>query len=238
MLRCRKSSAARLLDGWPRTDHRRLPPRGAVRHSLLVRERELQFADLQPALLSAARRWRPPCACAKSWPNSGALLQMQEMAARYGCDISHLARTAREAVQWLYRSPTGGGEVAERRRHVAGARHLPRHLYRTRSARRFVNEEQAQELIDHFIMKIRMVRFCAPRNLIRCSPGSHLGDGGAGRHGAGWSHPVSKTTFRYLHTLHTMGPAPEPNLTVLWSRCRRRLKICRPGLYRHLVAAV
>ncbi|MCS5873267.1 hypothetical protein LN650_12215 [Klebsiella pneumoniae subsp. pneumoniae] len=44
------------------------------------------------------------------------------------------------------------------------------------------------------------------------SGGSHLGDGGAGRHGAGWSHPGQQTTFRYLHTLHTMGPAPEPNL--------------------------
>lgn len=103
-----------------------------------VRERELQFADLQPALergeaLEATLRLREELA-----EQRRALLQMQEMAARYGCDISHPARTAREAVQWLYFA-YGGGEVAERRRHVAGAHgHLPRHLYRTRSARRFI----------------------------------------------------------------------------------------------------
>ncbi|MCS5881241.1 hypothetical protein LNP17_19335 [Klebsiella variicola subsp. variicola] len=70
-----------------------------------------------------------------------ALLQMQEMAARYGCDMRPPgARTAREAVQWLYFALPGGGEVAERRRHVAGAHgHLPRHLFiETRSARRFI----------------------------------------------------------------------------------------------------
>ncbi len=102
MLRCRKSGVLTATGRlWPRTDHRRLPPRGAVRHSL----RSANVSCSLPTCsrpLSAARRWRPPCACAKSWPNSGALLQMQEMAARYGCDIAHPARTAREAVQWLY----------------------------------------------------------------------------------------------------------------------------------------
>ncbi len=141
MLRCRKSGVlTRLPDGYgPRTDHRRLPPRGAVRHSL----RSANVSCSLPTCsrpLSAARRWRPPCACAKSWPNSGAR-----------CCRCRRWRPATAAISLTRRalpgrrcsgstSPTGGGgEVAERRRHVAGAHgHLPRHLYRTRSARRFI----------------------------------------------------------------------------------------------------
>lgn len=136
MLRCRKSGVLTgLPDGYGRGriigDYRRVALYG-IRY--LVRERELQFADLQPALergeaLETTLRLREELA-----EQRRALQQMQEMAARYGCDIAHPARTAREAVQWLYFA-YGGGEVAERRRHVAGAHgHLPRHLYRTRSA--------------------------------------------------------------------------------------------------------
>ncbi len=141
MLRCRKSGVLTRATGrlWPRTDHRRLPPRGAVRHSatwsanvscsLPTCSRPLERGEA----LEATLRLREELA-----EQRRALLQMQEMAARYGCDISHPARTAREAVQWLYFA-YGGGEVAERRRHVAGAHgYLPRHLYRTRSARRFI----------------------------------------------------------------------------------------------------
>ncbi len=82
-----------------------------------------------------------------------------------------------------------------------------------------LNEEQAQELIDHFIMKIRMVRFLRTPEFDSLFSGDPIWAtevlGGMGLDGRTL---VSKTTFRYLHTLHTMGPAPEPNLTVLWSQ--------------------
>lgn len=104
MLRCRKSGVLTgLPDGYGRGriigDYRRVALYG-IRY--LVRERELQFADLQPALergeaLEATLRLREELA-----EQRRALQQMQEMAARYGCDIAHPARTAREAVQWLY----------------------------------------------------------------------------------------------------------------------------------------
>jgi formate C-acetyltransferase len=99
---------------------------------------------------------------------------------------------------------------------------------------------QAQELIDHFIMKIRMVRFLRTPEFDTLFSGDPIWAteviGGMGLDGRTL---VTKTTFRYLHTLHTMGPAPEPNLTILWSNAADRVQeICRPGVDRHLVAAV
>ena len=186
----------------------------------LVRERELQFADLQPALergeaLEATLRLREELA-----EQRRALLQMQEMAARLGCDISLPARTAREAVQWLYFA-----YLAAVKSQNGGAMSLGRtatflDIYIERDLRAgLLNEEQAQELIDHFIMKIRMVRFLRTPEFDSLFSGDPIWAtevlGGMGLDGRTL---VSKTTFRYLHTLHTMGPAPEPNLTVLWSQ--------------------
>jgi formate C-acetyltransferase len=142
------------------------------------------------------------------------------MAARYGCDISHPARTAREAVQWLYFA-----YLAAVKSQNGGAMSLGRtatflDIYIERDLRAgLLNEEQAQELIDHFIMKIRMVRFLRTPEFDTLFSGDPIWAtevlGGMGLDGRTL---VSKTTFRYLHTLHTMGPAPEPNLTVLWSQ--------------------
>ncbi len=119
----------------------------------------------------------------------------------------------------LLRLP-GGGEVAS-----GGAMSLGRtatflDIYIERDLRAgLLNEEQAQELIDHFIMKIRMVRFLRTPEFDSLFSGDPIWAtevlGGMGLDGRTL---VSKTTFRYLHTLHTMGPAPEPNLTVLWSQ--------------------
>lgn len=222
MLRCRKSGVLTgLPDGYGRGriigDYRRVALYG-IRY--LVRERELQFADLQPALergeaLEATLRLREELA-----EQRRALLQMQEMAARYGCDIAHPARTAREAVQWLYFA-----YLAAVKSQNGGAMSLGRtatflDIYIERDLRAgLLNEEQAQELIDHFIMKIRMVRFLRTPEFDSLFSGDPIWAtevlGGMGLDGRTL---VSKTTFRYLHTLHTMGPAPEPNLTVLWSQ--------------------
>ncbi|AID25973.1 formate C-acetyltransferase [Salmonella bongori] len=221
MLRCRKSGVLTgLPDGYGRGriigDYRRVALYG-IRY--LVRERELQFADLQSRLekgqdLEATIRLREELA-----EHRRALLQMQEMAAKYGYDISRPACNVREAVQWLYfaylaavKSQNGGAMSLGRT-----ASFLDIYIERDFNAGT-LNEQQAQELIDHFIMKIRMVRFLRTPEFDSLFSGDPIWAteviGGMGLDGRTL---VTKNSFRYLHTLHTMGPAPEPNLTVLWS---------------------
>ena len=221
MLRCRKSGVLTgLPDGYGRGriigDYRRVALYG-IRY--LVRERELQFADLQSNLewgqnLEATIRLREELS-----EHRRALLQMQEMAAKYGCDISRPARNAQEAVQWVYfaylaavKSQNGGAMSLGRT-----ASFLDIYIERDFKAG-VLNEQQAQELIDHFIMKIRMVRFLRTPEFDTLVSGDPIWAteviGGMGLDGRTL---VTKNSFRYLHTLHTMGPAPEPNLTVLWS---------------------
>ncbi len=221
MLRCRKSGVLTgLPDGYGRGriigDYRRVALYG-IRY--LVRERELQFADLQSNLewgqnLEATIRLREELS-----EHRRALLQMQEMAAKYGCDISRPARNAQEAVQWVYfaylaavKSQNGGAMSLGRT-----ASFLDIYIERDFKAG-VLNEQQAQELVDHFIMKIRMVRFLRTPEFDTLFSGDPIWAteviGGMGLDGRTL---VTKNSFRYLHTLHTMGPAPEPNLTVLWS---------------------
>ncbi|WP_407206333.1 MULTISPECIES: formate C-acetyltransferase [Citrobacter] len=221
MLRCRKSGVLTgLPDGYGRGriigDYRRVALYG-IRY--LVRERELQFADLQSNLewgqnLEATIRLREELS-----EHRRALLQMQEMATKYGCDISRPARNAQEAVQWVYfaylaavKSQNGGAMSLGRT-----ASFLDIYIERDFKAG-ILNEQQAQELIDHFIMKIRMVRFLRTPEFDTLFSGDPIWAteviGGMGLDGRTL---VTKNSFRYLHTLHTMGPAPEPNLTVLWS---------------------
>ena len=221
MLRCRKSGVLTgLPDGYGRGriigDYRRVALYG-IRY--LVRERELQFADLQSNLeygqnLEATIRLREELA-----EHRRALLQMQEMAAKYGCDISRPAYNAQEAVQWVYfaylaavKSQNGGAMSLGRT-----ATFLDIYIERDFNSGR-LTEQQAQELIDHFIMKIRMVRFLRTPEFDTLFSGDPIWAteviGGMGLDGRTL---VTKNAYRYLHTLHTMGPAPEPNLTVLWS---------------------
>lgn len=221
MLRCRKSGVLTgLPDGYGRGriigDYRRVALYG-IRY--LVRERELQFADLQSNLeygqnLEATIRLREELA-----EHRRALLQMQEMAAKYSCDISRPARNAQEAVQWVYfaylaavKSQNGGAMSLGRT-----ATFLDIYIERDFNTGR-LTEQQAQELIDHFIMKIRMVRFLRTPEFDTLFSGDPIWAteviGGMGLDGRTL---VTKNAYRYLHTLHTMGPAPEPNLTVLWS---------------------
>ena len=141
------------------------------------------------------------------------------MAAKYGFDISRPAQNAQEAVQWLYfaylaavKSQNGGAMSLGRT-----ASFLDIYIERDFKAG-VLNEQQAQELIDHFIMKIRMVRFLRTPEFDSLFSGDPIWAteviGGMGLDGRTL---VTKNSFRYLHTLHTMGPAPEPNLTILWS---------------------
>ena len=148
-----------------------------------------------------------------------ALKGMKTMAAAYGFDISHPAENAKEAVQWLY-----FGYLAAIKTQNGAAMSVGRvstflDIYIERDLKNGVlNEEQAQELIDHMTMKFRMVKFARIPSYNELFSGdpvwATLDLAGRGMDGR---HMVTKTDYRFLHTLENMGPAPEPNLTVLYS---------------------
>ena len=148
-----------------------------------------------------------------------ALKQMKEMAKIYGYDISEPAANAKEAVQWLY-----FGYLAAIKTQNGAAMSVGRistflDIYIQRDMERgILNEEQAQELIDHLTMKFRMVKFARIPSYNQLFSGdpvwATLEVGGLGTDGRS---QVTKTCYRFLHTLENMGPSPEPNLTVLYS---------------------
>ena len=148
-----------------------------------------------------------------------ALKGMKEMAALYGCDISQPAKNAREAVQWLY-----FGYLAAIKTQNGAAMSVGRistflDIYIQRDLDRGeLTEEEAQELIDHLVMKFRMVKFARIPSYNQLFSGdpvwATLEVGGIGVDGRSM---VTKTDYRFLHTLENMGPSPEPNLTVLYS---------------------
>ena len=149
-----------------------------------------------------------------------ALGQMKEMAASYGFDISEPAKDAREAVQWLY-----FGYLAAIKTQNGAAMSVGRvstflDIYITRDLKEgTLTEKEAQELIDHLVMKLRMVKFARIPSYNQLFSGdpvwATLEVAGLGQDGR---HMVTRNDFRFLHTLENMGPAPEPNLTVLYSK--------------------
>ncbi|HJA81378.1 MAG TPA: formate C-acetyltransferase [Candidatus Mediterraneibacter intestinipullorum] len=148
-----------------------------------------------------------------------ALREMKEMAAVYGYDISKPATNAKEAVQWLY-----FGYLAAIKTQNGAAMSVGRistflDIYIQRDLENGVlTEEQAQELIDHIVMKFRMVKFARVPSYNELFSGdpvwATLEMAGIGMDGR---HMVTKNDYRFLHTLENMGPSPEPNLTVLYS---------------------
>ncbi len=149
-----------------------------------------------------------------------ALRQMKEMAASYGFDISAPAKNAREAVQWLY-----FGYLAAIKTQNGAAMSVGRvstflDIYINRDiAEGTLTESEAQELIDHFVMKLRMVKFARIPSYNQLFSGdpvwATLEVAGMGQDGRSM---VTKNDYRFLHTLENMGPAPEPNLTVLYTK--------------------
>lgn len=149
-----------------------------------------------------------------------ALEEMKQMAQAYGYDISQPAANAREAVQWLY-----FGYLAAIKTQNGAAMSVGRistflDIYIERDLREgTLTEVEAQELIDHLVMKFRMVKFARIPSYNQLFSGdpvwATLEVGGVGMDGR---HMVTKNDFRFLHTLENMGPAPEPNLTVLYTR--------------------
>lgn len=148
-----------------------------------------------------------------------ALKDIKTMAAEYGYDISYPATTAKEAVQWLY-----FGYLAAIKQQNGAAMSIGRidsfiDIYVERDLERgILTEKEAQELIDQFTMKLRMVSFIRTpeyNSLFSGNPiWATLSLAGMGMDGR---HHVTKTSYRFLNTLHNMGAAPEPNITVLWS---------------------
>ena len=148
-----------------------------------------------------------------------ALDAMKQMAAIYGFDIARPAENAAEAVQWLY-----FGYLAAIKTQNGAAMSVGRistflDIYIERDLREgTITESEAQELIDHIVMKFRMVKFARIPSYNQLFSGdpvwATLEMAGMGMDGR---HMVTKNDFRFLHTLENMGPSPEPNLTVLYS---------------------
>jgi len=180
----------------------------------LVEDKKRQLASTSTTMTSDIIREREELS-----EQIRALGEMKTMAATYGCDISHPATTAQEAIQWVY-----FGYLSAVKEQNGAAMSLGRtstfiDIYIERDiAKGILTEEQAQEMVDHFIMKLRIVKFARTpeyNSLFSGDPTwvteSLAGVGIDGRPMA------TKTSFRYLNTLNTLGSAPEPNMTVLWS---------------------
>ncbi|WP_342551819.1 formate C-acetyltransferase [Paenibacillus sp. FSL R7-0652] len=148
-----------------------------------------------------------------------ALQELKQLGEMHGFDISLPATTAKEAFQWLY-----FGYLAAIKEQNGAAMSLGRvssflDIYIERDLQEgILTEEQAQELVDHFVMKLRIVKFLRTPDYNELFSGDPTwvteSIGGMSMNG---ETRVTKNSFRFLHTLHNLGPAPEPNLTVLWS---------------------
>jgi formate C-acetyltransferase len=148
-----------------------------------------------------------------------ALGELKAMAAKYGFDISRPAETAKEAIQWLY-----FGYLAAIKEQNGAAMSIGRistflDIYVERDlSHGLITESEAQEMVDHFIMKLRQVAFLRTPDYNDLFSGDPTwvteSIGGIGLDGRPL---VTKNSFRFLHSLYNLGPAPEPNLTVLWS---------------------
>jgi formate C-acetyltransferase len=148
-----------------------------------------------------------------------ALGELKKLGEIYGYDISRPAKNAKEAIQWMY-----FGYLAAVKEQNGAAMSLGRtstfiDIYIKRDMDRgILTEQEAQELVDHFIMKLRLVKFARTPEYNSLFSGDPTwvteSIGGVSIDGVPM---VTKTSFRYLHTLENLGPAPEPNMTVLWS---------------------
>ena len=219
--RCRKSGVLTgLPDAYGRGriigDYRRVALYGI---DYLMADKVRQFNELQADLeagkdLEATIRLREEIS-----EQHRALGQMKEMAARYGYDISGPATNAHEAVQWTY-----FGYLAAVKSQNGAAMSFGRvstflDIYIERDLKNgVITESQAQEMIDHLVMKLRMVRFLRTPEYDQLFSGDPIwateSIGGMGLDGRTL---VTKNSFRFLHTLYNMGPSPEPNMTILWS---------------------
>ena len=217
----RKARSAHILTGLPDTygrgrivgDYRRIALYGI---DFLIEQKQKDFANIGDGTMTDdVIRLREEVA-----EQIKALGQMKEMAAMYGFDISKPAKTAKEAFQWLY-----FGYLAAIKTQNGAAMSVGRiatflDIYIERDLKNGVlTEEKAQELVDHIVMKFRMVRFARIESYNQLFSGdpiwATLEVAGLGQDGRSM---VTKNDYRFLHTLENMGPSPEPNITVLYSK--------------------
>lgn len=193
-------------------DYRRIALYGINR---LIEDKKEQFKSLEGEMTPDRIQLREEIS-----EQIKALKEIIELGNIYGFDISQPARNAKEAVQWLY-----FGYLAAIKEQNGAAMSIGRtstflDIYIERDLKEGVlTEEEAQELIDHFIMKLRLVKFARTPEYNELFSGDPTwvteSIGGMGIDGRTL---VTKNSFRYLHTLENLGTAPEPNLTVLWSK--------------------
>lgn len=148
-----------------------------------------------------------------------ALKELKQMALAYGYDISKPATNAKEAIQWLYFAYLAAIKEQNGAAMSLGRTSTFLDIYIERDIKNgTLTEKEAQELVDHFIMKLRLVKFARTPEYNELYSGDPTwvteSIGGIALDGRPM---VTKTSFRYLHTLDNLGPAPEPNLTILWS---------------------
>jgi formate C-acetyltransferase len=193
-------------------DYRRVPLYGVAR---LVKHKQEEKAALDSAMSTEdVIRDREELS-----EQIRALGELQAMAKSYGFDISGPARTAREAVQWLYFAYLAAVKEQNGAAMSLGRTSTFLDIYFERDlAEGTLTEEQAQEIIDQFVIKLRIVRFLRTPEYDELFAGDPTwvteSLGGMGDDGRPL---VTKTSYRFLHTLHNLGPAPEPNLTVWYS---------------------
>lgn len=154
------------------------------------------------------------------WNQIAALKEIKKMAAKYGYDISKPATDIREAIQWTYFAYLAGIKEENGAAMSLGRTSTFFDIYAERDLKSGkYNETQIQEFIDDFILKLRVARHLRTTEYNELFGGDPMwiteGMAGVGSDGR---HRVTKSTYRYLHTLYNLGASPEPNLTVLWSK--------------------
>lgn len=193
-------------------DYRRVALYGVDR---LIEERETRFKECDPAEMTEDKiRLRE-----ELFEQIKALKALKRMAEAYGFDISKPASTAQEAIQWTYfaylaaTKDQNGAAMSIGRTSTFLDIYIERDLQEGR-----ITEKEAQEFMDHFVMKLRLIRFLRTPEYDALFSGDPVwvteSIGGMGLDGRSL---VTKNSFRVLHTLYNMGTSPEPNLTVLWS---------------------
>ncbi len=216
----RKARSAGLLTGLPDAygrgriigDYRRIPLYGV---DFLIKNKEEDLKAVKGEMNETTIRKREEIS-----EQIKALIAMKEMALKYGIDISKPAKNAEEAVQFLY-----FGYLAGVKENNGAAMSLGRvssfiDIYIERDLKQgILTEEKAQEIIDQFVIKLRLVRHLRTpeyNDLFAGDPNWITeAIGGMGLNG---ETLVTKTSYRFLNTLNNLGPAPEPNMTILWSQ--------------------
>ena len=193
-------------------DYRRVALYGVDR---LIEDKLAQKATTRSAMYSHVIRAREELS-----EQIRALEELKKMALSYGYDISLPARNTKEAIQWLYFAYLGAVKEQNGAAMSLGRTSTFLDAYARRDLENGTfTEEEIQEMVDHFVMKLRLIKFArTPEYNALFSGDPQWVTESIGGCAIDGRHLVTKMSFRYLHTLKNLGPAPEPNLTVLWSK--------------------